>query len=354
MLHEFITANRAAIIACAKAKVRTRSWSPASSDELETGVPLFLTQLTETLRQGPGAFRPTDAGIGMSGALHGRNLIELGFTIAQVVHDYGDVCQAITETAIGMDAAITIDEFRTLNRCLDIAIAGAVTEHARITAESPSTSELERSAHVAHELRDMLNTAVLAFHALKTGAIAINGSTGAVLGRSLTGLGHLIDNTVAQARMSLPLSQEEVQVGAFLDTIALKAALTAESKGVQFVVELQDRTAKICGDLPVLASAVMNLLNNAFKFTPSGGRVALRVSADGASLIVEVQDQCGGFPAMTGDPFAPFVLRRSGDRSGLGLGLSIARQAARAHGGDIVIRNLPGEGCVFVLSLPLA
>ena len=59
-----------------------------------------------------------------------------GFNISQVVHDYGDICQAITEVAVEQNVPITTEEFHTLNRCLDTAIAEAVTEHARITAES--------------------------------------------------------------------------------------------------------------------------------------------------------------------------------------------------------------------------
>ncbi|HMF59104.1 MAG TPA: HAMP domain-containing sensor histidine kinase, partial [Vicinamibacterales bacterium] len=69
---------------------------------------------------------------------------------------------------------------------------------------------------------------------------------------------------------------------------------------------------------------------------------------------IEVEDECGGIPESAGDLFKPFADRRGKDRSGLGLGLSIARRAVRAHGGDIHIRNLPGKGCIFVIEVPLA
>ena len=61
---------------------------------------------------------------------HGHDLLLQGFTISQVVHDYGDVCQSVTDLAVETDAPISSDDFRTLNRCLDDAIAGAVTEYA--------------------------------------------------------------------------------------------------------------------------------------------------------------------------------------------------------------------------------
>ena len=75
---------------------------------------------------------------------------------------------------------------------------------------------------------------------------------------------------------------------------------------------------------------------------------------DDRRLRIEVEDQCGGIPENADDPFKTFADRRRSDRSGLGLGLSIARKAVRVHGGDIHFRNLPGQGCVFVIEVPLA
>jgi signal transduction histidine kinase len=67
---------------------------------------------------------------------------------------------------------------------------------------------------------------------------------------------------------------------------------------------------------------------------------------------IEVEDECGGIPDAKDDPFKAFAERRHKDRTGLGLGLSIARKAVRMHGGDIHYRNLPGKGCVFVIEVP--
>jgi signal transduction histidine kinase len=99
---------------------------------------------------------------------------------------------------------------------------------------------------------------------------------------------------------------------------------------------------------------VMNLLHNAFKNTPSEGRVMLRAHAEKRRLFVEIEDECGGIPQSKGDLFRAFGERRGRDRSGLGLGLSIARKAVRAHGGEIIIRNMRGKGCVFIIEVPLA
>jgi signal transduction histidine kinase len=356
MLHQFVTTYRQAIITKAREKLTARPWPTASNNELEHGVPLFLTQLSETLKREASGAPYSPSVIGSGATLHGRDLLALGFTVSQVVHDYGDICQAITELALEQNAPITTEEFHTLNRCLDTAIAEAVTEHARITAQSRSTEELERSGQLAHEIRDMLSTAVFAFDALKRGAVAVNGSTGAVLGRSLMGLRDLVDSTLSDIRLAAHHQRRErVLVTSFLNDVAVAAGLHAEYRGLTFTFETPvEPELAIIIDPQLLASAVTNLLNNAFKFTRIGGRVVLRAEREDRRVRIEVADECGGIPDSRGDPFQPFSDRRGNDRSGLGLGLSIARKAVRAHGGDIHIRNMPGNGCVFVVEVPLA
>ena len=355
MLHDFITSYRDLIITRTREKLTDRPWALVSDSELEHGVPLFLTQLAETLRLETTATPFSASAIGESAARHGRELRALGFNISQVVHDYGDICQAITEVAVDQKLPITTEEFHTLNRCLDTAIAGAVTEHVRITAETRRREEIERTGQLAHEIRDVLHSAVLAFNTLKLGAVAINGSTGSVLGRSLMTLRDLVDNTLSDVRMAANIQRRErLTVAAFLGEIAVVANLQAECRGLRFVVEPVDPAMAVDGDPQLLASAVMNLLNNAFKFTHAGGLVVLRAGRNGQRLRIEVEDECGGISGELTDVFQPFAERRKYDRTGLGLGLSIARQAVRIHGGDIDCRNLSDRGCVFVIDLPLA
>jgi signal transduction histidine kinase len=355
MLYEFVDLNRDLIIARTRDRVRTRPWPSVAPGEVEHGVPLFLTQLSETLRleATPAPF-PADA-IGASAARHGGELLRSGFTVSQVVHDYGDICQTITSIAVEQKAPISVEEFQTLNRCLDTAIAEAVTDHARLTAETRSAEEVERLGHAAHELRDSLNTAILAFHTLKRGAVAINGSTGAILGQSLMTLREIVDRTLAEVRLEAGTQRRaRVPVVTFIDDIAASGMLHSEYRHIRFTVEPVDPGLQIEADPQLLTSAVMNLLHNAFKNTPSGGRVVLRAHAEQGRLLIETEDECGGIPPSKGDLFQVFGDRRGRDRSGLGLGLSIARNAVRAHGGEISIRNLPGKGCVFIIDVPLA
>src|SRR4051812_43197452 len=146
MLYEFLGENRDELIFRCKAKVARRPAPRASNEELKHGIPLFLDQLIQTLRSEHSSFfseslrvsgpsqtskTPAQSQIGMTAAKHGGDLLRRGLTVDQVVHDYGDLCQAVTELAFEKNTSVTVAEFRTLNRCLDNAIADAVTEYAR-------------------------------------------------------------------------------------------------------------------------------------------------------------------------------------------------------------------------------
>ncbi|MGE3517646.1 MAG: sensor histidine kinase [Vicinamibacterales bacterium] len=355
MLYDFITLHRDDIVARTRDRVRSRPWPSVVSRELEYGVPLFLTQLSETLRLEATVTPFSSDAIGCTATRHGAEMLAAGFSVSQVVLDYGDICQAITEIASERQAPITVDEFRTLNHCLDSAIAGAVTEHTRLVAERRSEEEVQHLGQSAHELRDLLNGALLAFHALKRGTVPINGSTGAVLGRSLTGLASLVDRSLSEVRLATSQHQHEpIRVATFIDEISATGMLHSEYRGVRFTVTPVDPALIVEADAQLLASAVMNLLHNAFKNTRTGGSVLLRAQADGQRLFVEIEDECGGIPESKAELFQAFGERRGTDRSGLGLGLFIARQAVRVHGGEITIRNMPGRGCIFAIDIPLA
>ena len=353
MLYEFIAVNRDEIIRRCRAKVAARSIPPPTPVEIDHGVPVFLDQLQNALRFGL-SMTPE---IGLTALQHGHDLLLQGFTVSQVVHDYGDICQAITELAVEMDAPIETDDFRTLNRCLDDAIAGAVTEYGREHNQSGIDDESargsERLGFFIHEMRNLISTASYAFEVLKTGNVGVGGSTGKVLERSLIAQRALIARSLAEVRLTEGVQHREpILVGQFIEEVAANAGLEANVRGVRLAVICVEDGATVEADRQVLAAVVTNLLQNAFKFTKPATTVTLRVGASAERVLIEVQDECGGLPgANTTDLFRPFE-QRGADRSGLGLGLAFSRWAVEANHGRIYARNLDDHGCVFTVDLP--
>jgi signal transduction histidine kinase len=349
MLHEFIEVNRDEIIKRCRAKVALRSVPPPTEAEIDHGVPVFLRQLQDQLRLG----LTTTPEISKTAVLHGRDLLLQGFTVSQVVHDYGDVCQAITELAVELDAPISSEDFRTLNRCLDDAIAGAVTEFGREQNQSTLDGEVARAGYLAHEVRNLVNTAIVAFEVLKTGNVGVAGSTGSVLQRSLMGLRALASRSLAEVRLTQGVqNREQFLVSAFIAELAPAATLDARSRGVTLTVLPVEDGVSVEADRHILAAVLTNVLQNAFKFTHPHTSVTLRVGASAERVLIEVQDECGGLPGGNVDElFRPFE-QRGADRTGLGLGLAFSRWAVEAHNGRIYGRNVLGKGCVFTVDLP--
>ena len=353
MLYEFIDVHRDEIIRRCSAKVAMRSIPPPTKAEIDHGVPVFLDQLREALRLG----ELTSPEIGRIAIKHGHDLLRQGFTVSQVVHDYGDVCQAITELAVELDAPISADDFRTLNRCLDDAIAGAVTEYGRERNQSGIAGESargsERLGFFAHELRNLLNTALMAFEVLKTGNVGVAGSTGTVLHRSLKACHALVTRSLAEVRLTQGIqNREQIPVAAFIEEVAAASTLDAHARGIKLIVTPVEDGPVIAGDRQVLAAVVSNLLQNAIKFTRPRTTVTLRVGASAERVLIEVEDECGGLPSgEVNELFRPFE-QRGADRTGIGLGLAFSRWGAEANDGRIYARNLPGRGCVFTVDLP--
>jgi hypothetical protein len=210
MLHEFLSANRRELITRCRSKVGRRSSPPVTASELEYGVPLFLNQLVEALRReqtprSPGRTSAAAEG-SRAAALHGRKLLEQGYSVDQVVHDYGDICQSITELATEQAALVTVEEFHTLNRLLDNAIADAVASYEHHREESRVAhghQELhERIGTLADAQRRVLDRALKALAALKVGNIGLMGATGTLLEDSLLQLRDLIDRSLPEIRLA--------------------------------------------------------------------------------------------------------------------------------------------------------
>jgi signal transduction histidine kinase len=371
MLHAFLSQHRNELIRNCAGLVSARLSAHAIPFQDPECIAPFLDQVINTLRaedssqaqksldiSGTGDGLPGSSEVGDAAVLNGSNAFRHGVAIEQVVHGYGDLCQAVTSMAYEKGQPIKAEEFRSLNRCLDNAIAAAVSEYSyqRGQAEEVRTvAELnEQLGMLAHELRNHVNTASLALMALKTGKVGIEGATGEILGRALQGLRSIIDRSLATVRINSGLAprSQQIWLADFITEIASVAALEARARGCVLHVPAVDASLAMCGDREMLMSAVGNLLTNGFKFTRSGTEVSLRAYGSGDRILIEVADHCGGLrPGSVEQLFLPYQ-QNDLDRTGLGLGLPISRRSVEASGGVLTARDVPGTGCVFTIDLP--
>jgi signal transduction histidine kinase len=369
MMHQFLSNNREELANRCRVKVGQRSGRSATEKQLKDGIPLFLDQLIRTLEieqsstpldsrriSGPAGGGTALYEVSVSAAQHGKDLLNLGLSVDQVVHDYGDLCQAITDLAVERDAPFQVDEFRTLNRCLDNAISDAVTEFGyqrdAINTDANAVESNKRMGFFAHELRNHLGTASMAFSAVKAGNLSLSGATGNILERSLQALDKLIASSIEDVRSQGTIILASFSLADFIAEIYAAASLSIGTNGCIFRAPQVDPDLAINGTRDLLMAAVANLLQNAFKFSQPHTEVFLTAYAAGDRILIDVKDHCGGLsPGMAESMFLPFS--QSGEnRTGIGLGLTIAKQSVNANSGTLTVEDLPTIGCVFKISLP--
>jgi len=174
-----------------------------------------------------------------------------------------------------------------------------------------------------------------------------------VLQRAIDAQRTLIAHSLTEIRLTQSVQNRETfLVAGFIEEVAASARLEANDRRIRLIVSCEDEGARLDADRQVLASVVVNLLQNAFKFTKAATTVSLRVGANADRVLIEVQDECGGLPGgNVNDLFRPFE-QRGADRTGVGLGLAFCRWAVEANDGRIYARSLPDKGCVFTIDLP--
>jgi len=354
MLHEFVTSRRAELIARTRAKVAMRPSPKPTEIELTKGVPLFLDQLADALRTSSPPSAEATRTMMTGASMHGGELLKKGFTIAQVVHDYGDVCQAVTELAEEMKEPITTEEFHTLNRCLDNVMAEAVTAYTTLRERNIADEQTLRTGAFAHELRNRLTATTLGFALLKNGTAPVGGSVAAVVALNLQRMKALIDRSLVDVRVdSGNIQREHVVLRHVIEEAEADGGIEASAHGLSLSVAPVEPSIAVDVDPQILSGALSNLLQNAFKFTKKGGHVSLRTAIKGDHVEIDVEDECGGLPPGKADELFGAYNQAGTNRSGLGLGLFISRKGVEAFGGSIHVRDVPGRGCIFTIDLPL-
>lgn len=362
VLFEFLRQNREEIIQLCRGKVLAAGQSKPTSALLDRGLPVFYDELVGVLRREETA--STSIATDLASALcetgniaaeHGKESLRLGYTISQVVHAYGAVCQSITEFAQVRAHEMTPREFHDLNLCLDVAIAEAVTEYEKGRNQNVSDDEIKRMGFFIHELKNSLVTASLAQAMIQAGRVGAAGSTSKLLSGALERIGYLIDRSAAEVhlRANAPLKPTRMRLVDITNEVeATMVVMRNESKNIRLSIDA-DSSIQLTADRQLVFSALSNLVNNAIKFTKSNGNISVRGRVAGSRILIEVEDECGGIPGgQTEELFKPFV-QKDVDKTGMGLGLSLSRRAIELNHGTLTVRDIPGKGCIFTISLPV-
>lgn len=324
---------------------------PLSHAELIDQMPLFIDELIAALY--PEALPLPPAG--ENAVEHGAQRLNLGFNVAEVVREYGALHRCIIEIADEAKLTITSHEQTVLAKCLNAGIANAVSQY---VSERDAELHRQMSEHlgfIAHEVRNPLSSARMAFGLLQRRELASGGRVVDLLAKTLRRTSEVVDNTLQHASLSLGVTPraERLLLTPLLEDIVFDCMAEAQVKGIDVVVTAPADLA-VQADARLLNSAIANLLRNGLKFSHPSTIINVRARRrEGADRIeIEIEDACGGLPeGRAEDLFKPLV-QRGTEQSGFGLGLAIAQQAAVAHGGSLAVRDLPGHGCIFTLDLP--
>jgi len=320
---------------------------PKTITKDDKGIPILIDQLVDALRRGDHASEDQIARVATK---YGRLLCARGFTVGEIVGVYGTIREAVTTVGQDLNMSFSNREFEMLNSVLDTAISASVTEHQRQKVNATADEALEHIGALAHELRNALSSAVMAFSVIKPEVVGKKSDT---LDRSLRRMGDLLDRAMAEVRLrkdAVPI-MEPLRVSAVFDEIAAMVYRDTATRRQSLEIAV-DPDLEIVTDRQFFTSAVSNLVQNGLKYTPDHGHIHVRVRGLDNRLVIEVEDECGGLPAnVVNALFVPFV--RGTTRSpGTGLGLSIVASATKTLGGAVSARNLPGKGCIFTIELP--
>lgn len=322
---------------------------PLSRTELLDGMPGFVDELITILDFDLVAMAAASQGA----QEHGSQRLRIGFDIGQVVREYGLLEQCLLALAGERDILISPRDQALVARWLNTGIAHAVTQYQAESEAEQSRQAVEHLAFIAHEVRNPLSAVRMAFQRLRGHELLEGGRAVQVLERNLLRTAEVIDNALINSSFQLGIVArlEPLPLQALLEEIERDASVEAQNKAIEVVILVEDALV-VKADARLLGSALSNLLRNALKFSATGTTVTIRATRRAGLVAIDVIDACGGLPAgKAADLFTPLV-QKSRDRSGFGLGLAIAMQAAAAHGGTITVKDLPEKGCSFTLELP--
>ena len=348
-LHEFMSARRDEILQACRDELQE-----PGNEVLPQYVADFFDEMLRALRRDSG-IRESESPLPQgsdAAARFGADRQRMGLPVTHVPRLFSAISQALGKVGALYGLTIAADEYTQLNRCLDAGLATSVENFWRHDKDRETQMLTEHFGFMAHELRNALGNANMAFKLLRTGSVGINGRTADVLARNLVRMGALVAQGLSSLQLEAGVAPELVPVRVAAVLRNLEAAAIPD-RNITIQLSLDDQLF-IHADEQLLSSAIGNLLHNAIKFSPPGATVQLGVHSEDGSAVIDVEDHCGGLKVS--DParlFEPFVKQGRGNSSGTGLGLAIAKRAVEAMHGELRVQDRPGHGCVFSARFPL-
>jgi signal transduction histidine kinase len=326
--------------------------APASKDdELAADFHTVIDEIVRALERdaGLGAQSPLP-GKSAAASEHGGRRQRRGVAIHKIATDFGTISDTVGELAARQGFSFAAREYQIFDSCVDTAIASALEQFSTQARRQHEDDTAQRIGFLAHELRNALSSARMSFLMLKAGQVGVQSKTADILERALRRLENLIGHTLLAVRLHAG-KKPELKRMRVVDLFTDVEETTVPERNIHVSVDA-DPELVVDADEVLMISALSNLLQNAYKFTKRGGQITLRArAAEHPFIMLEVEDQCGGLPSgVHEDLFKPYV-QQGQNRSGLGLGLSITREAVAAHGGDLSVQDLPGQGCIFRIML---
>lgn len=348
-LADYIEANKDRVIERWKSMAAERLSLAIEDSELVDHLPDFLDELADAARE-PFRHWPELE----SAREHGRHRMRMGVDLGGLTIEMALVGEALMMIAEEDGQQLSSQDARLVSRIIGQATATSVNTYAAMRDQQLAEQATQHFSFIAHEVRNPLHNAKLAAKAMMVVANREDRQRSAErLDRALSQLSDLIDNSLLQARLfgTPSLHVEQHDILELLHAAHADVAAHAEERKQTITIEAERFT--IDADRKLLLSAITNLLKNAVKFTHDGGNIKLRARTVDGRALIEVDDECGGMPeGMAERLFQPFV-QAGADHSGFGLGLPIVKQAVNAHHGAVRAVDHPGDGCSFVLDLPL-
>jgi signal transduction histidine kinase len=350
MFHNFLTREKKRILTNARQKALGARWGRIRTDAEDGGWDYFYDELTSRFKSGEGfVIHEEDR----TQKATSKEYLRLGFAITEAVQSYNILYQAITDSADELGFTISVEDQSQLKVSLDIAIAEVVAEFEREKSLSQGAKETERLGFLAHELRNSLQSASIALELVESGAVGLQSKTGGLLRSSLQRMAELVDTALTSVRLQVEpeVRLERVAVYAVMSEVEATASFQSNARGLQLRMQAGS-LLMVLVDRPLFVSALSNIVQNALKFTQPGGSIGVTARKHGDRILIEVEDQCGGLPDGKIEELFQSGVQMGADRTGVGLGLAITRQALERNNGMLRVTNLPGKGCIFTIDLP--